>query len=71
MSVHTNPRYLAYCLAHGETDPEVMLERERERWPGGVMVGYSLWIQEQWREFPGAPWEHEAFDAWLAAKVAS
>jgi hypothetical protein len=45
----TNPRYLAYCRAHGESDPEAMLERDREAWPGGCMTGFVLWIGEMKR----------------------
>ncbi len=47
----TNPRYLAYCAAHGETDPEAMLARDRERYPGGCMVGFIQWNTAQWREW--------------------
>lgn len=48
-----NPRYLAYCLASGRS-PEEQLEHDRERWPGGCMCGFMLWIGKQW-------------DAWRAA----
>ena len=67
-------RYLAYCRTHGRT-PESMLEYDRERFPGGFMVGYMLWIQQQWAEWArargGRPQcltqEHHAdFDAALA-----
>ena len=44
-------RYLNYCRVHGEPDPEKMLEKDRETWPGGCMVGFSLWIQKKWREW--------------------
>ena len=47
----TNPKYLAYCKAHGEPDPEAMLERDRVEWPGGCMTGFILWIGEKAREF--------------------
>lgn len=46
-----NPRYVAYAKAHGAADPDEMLERDRETWPGGCMIGFSLWIQERWRVF--------------------
>jgi hypothetical protein len=62
----TQSRYVAYCLAHGATSPEEMLARDTEQYPGGCMTGYILWISWKWREWPGAAWDHEGFDAWLA-----
>ena len=69
-----NPRYLRYCEAHGK-DPESMLVHDDERWPGGVMTGYILWIQSKWSEWhhmhnhfsdwPVSEQEHKDFDAWL------
>ena len=50
MSATVNPRYIAYAAAHGET-PDSMLERDRERWPGGVMAGFMLWIEKRWQEW--------------------
>ena len=51
---YTNPRFLAYCAANGFT-PEEMLEHDRQRFPGGHMCGFVLWISEmivKWkREF--------------------
>lgn len=41
-----NPRYVYYATAHGRT-PEAMLEKDKEDWPGGCMVGFSQWIQFQ------------------------
>lgn len=46
-----NPRYLAYARAEGEPDPDAMLARDRERYPGGSMCGFMLWIQARWREW--------------------
>ena len=72
-----NPRYLAYCRAHGTPDPEAMLALDRKRWPGGVMAGYLVWNTEQWgawRKETGVRTphlleeHHRAFDAWLEAK---
>lgn len=46
-----NSRYLAYCKAHGEQDPEVMLQKDRVRWPGGYMAGYIIWNSNMLRKF--------------------
>lgn len=73
-----NPRYLAYCKAHGNT-PEAQHAADGAAWPGGIMCGFILWIGERWRAFEahkGARltslsrdyWraEHAAeFDAWI------
>lgn len=64
------PRYLAYCRARGY-DPEVMLQRDREQFPGGCMAGYINWISNLWNVWESegndrrAPEGHEKFDAWL------
>lgn len=69
-----NPRYIAYSAAHDKT-PDEMLEYDKNRFPGGVMVGFMLWIKEQWCAFARVRgWEHNYlkdhqdyidFDAWL------
>ena len=74
-----NPRYAAYAKAHGKT-PGEMLEYDFERFPGGKMSGFTLWIKGkwgEWRELFGPPhdpdWEwhpctqevHEHFNQWL------
>lgn len=41
-----NPRYVLWAKKHGLT-PEQMLEKDKEDWPGGCMVGFSLWIRER------------------------
>lgn len=46
-----NPRFLAYCLAHGFDDPGAMVEHEREAWPGGLMAGFVIWMSKRWREW--------------------
>lgn len=46
-----NPRYLAYCRATGEPDPEKALARDVERYPGGRMAGFTLWISGSWAEW--------------------
>ena len=66
-------RYVAYAAAHGRS-PGDMLVFDRERWPGGAMAGFILWITARWREWDAntghrgshGPAEHKAFDAWLA-----
>lgn len=74
-----NRRYLAYCRAQGTPDPDAMIERDHERWPGGPMTGYILWIRERWAEWATAnkrdrnhltDEDHAAFDAWLADQPA-
>ena len=64
---------------HGERNPDKMLEKDREQWPGGCMIGFSLWIQRKWQEWYASigrgklplHWQryyqdHAAFDRWLA-----
>jgi len=72
-----NPRYLAYCRAHGNNDPEAMLEQDREKYPGGCMCGFILWLQNMWSQFhkfmevPAnsetaySQKYHDKFDLWL------
>lgn len=43
-------RYAAYCVKNGKT-PSEMKEYDRKRWPGGLMCGYILWIQESLLKF--------------------
>ncbi len=73
-----NPRFLAYCKSVGGS-PEQVLARDREKYPGGHMAGFMLWIRDAWRRWAsevgekeewGGAWssrQHEAFDAWLRA----
>lgn len=73
-----NPRYVCYAKAHGKT-PDGMLAYDRERFPGGVMGAFIIWIDQRWAEWRALRgrrhddplWihDHEDFDAWLAAKV--
>jgi hypothetical protein len=69
-----NPRYLAYCVAHG-CSPDEMLAQDDERWPGGVMCGFILRIDARWGEWKRlkgygrnhilSEGDHVEFDAWL------
>lgn len=69
-----NPRYLAYCAAHGR-DPEAMRAFDAERHPVAPMLGFILWFNAREREFTaGLPghWterlrhaDQDAFDAYL------
>lgn len=66
-------RYRAYCRAHGSTSAEEQIERDRQRWPCGVMTGFIAWIGERWRAWEGETGrrpphgleDHRDFDAWL------
>jgi hypothetical protein len=72
-----NPRYLAYCKAHGKT-PDEMMQHDIEAYPGGCMTGFILWSGEQLakarKEHPD--WflnstlrNHAEYDAWLQKEV--
>lgn len=39
-----NPRYLAYCDAHGRA-PEEQMVHDRLQWPGACMCGFILWLR--------------------------
>lgn len=65
------PRFVAYCRAHGYTSRDEQLDADRKKYPGGVMCGFICWIGAAWAAF-GAPHQtrtfpevSRAFDAWL------
>lgn len=45
-----NPRFELYAAEHGRT-PDQQLEWDRAQWPGGMMCGFILWIDERKEEF--------------------
>lgn len=44
-----NPRYVLWAKRNGN-EPEDQLAEDKKTWPGGCMVGFSLWIQAAWRQ---------------------
>jgi hypothetical protein len=72
-------RYTQYARLTGATSPETALARDIERWPGGKMCGFILFINERWAAYRKARGlktydiltdaDHAAFDAALAAEV--
>ena len=48
-----NPRFVAYAAAHGRT-PEAQSDHDRQEWPGGMMVGFMLWMSDRQRDFLAA-----------------
>lgn len=57
-----NPLYLAYCKSMGESDPAAQITKDTERWPGGSMAGFLLWIGEKIQEFDVLT--HSRFHRW-------
>lgn len=50
MSDDWNPYYVAYAAAHGRC-AEDMAAFDRERYPGGQMAGFILWMSQRWAEW--------------------
>ncbi len=42
--------YSAYCRYHGNT-PKQQFKKDKEKWPGGLMCGYILWIADLKQKF--------------------
>jgi hypothetical protein len=49
-SPYWNPRYVAYSASHGMT-PAEMQDHDRERFPGGIMTEFSIYIMDHIRQF--------------------
>ena len=75
---HFNPRYVCYAQVH-ERDPEQMLAFDAERFPGGKMAGFLIWMGHRWSEYrhlrglsataPLSDADHDDFMSWLERKV--
>lgn len=72
-----NPRYVLYAKVHG-MQPEDMLLRDDEAYPGGKMTGFILWMGRRLTEAKAAypEWfidrnlyDHAGFDEWLEDRV--
>lgn len=66
-----NPRFAAYCRAHGFASHDEQDAVDSRKYPGGKMCGFICWIGAAWTAF-GAPHNtrnfpevSRAFDAWL------
>ena len=51
MSNNINPRYIAYAKAVHNTTHEMALDKDRKRYPGGVMCGFVIWINHHVQQF--------------------
>ena len=69
-----NPRYLAYCKAHGKT-PDEMVAHDLPKYSTGIFFDFPLWIEGKWYEWRKAnnkvgvalrQQDHADFDKWLA-----
>ena len=46
-----NPRYAAYCAAHGSRSVGQQKAKDRQKWPGGFMAGFIFWNSAMIAEF--------------------
>lgn len=51
MSAALNPRYVAYMSAHLVGDPALMATIDRERFPGGHVIGFINWNNARIRQW--------------------
>lgn len=67
--------YTLYAKAYDNT-PDDQMVADQEKWPGGRMCGFILWMNAAWRKFdelhdpqrkdvPHTPKERDAFREWL------
>jgi len=49
-----NPRFVAYARSIGFDDPADALAHDRERYPGGVLAGFLLFVHEHAAAFKRA-----------------
>lgn len=61
-----NERYRLYAAANG-CGPEQMLKADDNRWVGGKMTGFMLWMHEQRAQFLAS--HASDFDSWLRSQV--
>jgi hypothetical protein len=45
-----NPRFTLYARSNGLSERQ-QLKKDREEWPGGCMIGFSLWIGRKWSDW--------------------
>jgi len=45
-----NPRFTFYAISNGLSEQQ-QLEKDREVWNGGCMLGFSLWIGRKWSDW--------------------
>jgi hypothetical protein len=69
------PRYAAYCRAHGAASPAEMKDRDALSYPCARNMNFVRWINGRWRDWRLArgrapeslllDTDHADFDAWL------